>query len=71
MRIDQPRHQRAAAERDRLGGGALDRLVGDFADVPALHQHMMVLAALVAGAVEQCTISKNERRHYTLFRVAD
>ena len=66
VRVDQPRHQRAACELDRLGGGALDRPVGDFADMPALHQHMMVLAALVAGAVEHGAIGKNERGHYTL-----
>ena len=35
MRIDQPRHQRAACEIDRLGRGAVDRPVGDFADRPS------------------------------------
>ena len=66
VRVDQPRHQRAACEPDRLGGGALDRPVGHFADMPALHQHMMVLAALAAGAVEHGAIGKNEPGHYTL-----
>ena len=35
--VNQPRHQRAAAKLDPLGGGAVDRPVGHFADMPALH----------------------------------
>jgi len=52
---------------DRLGGGALDRPVGEFADMPALHQHMMVFTPFVARAVEHGAIGKNERGHHTLF----
>src|SRR5215469_18684627 len=67
MRVDQTRHQSAACEIDRLGGGACDAPVRKFPDPTALHQDMVVFAALVTGAVEHGAIGKNERGHYTLF----
>src|SRR6516162_3063285 len=67
MRVDQTRHQSAAPKIDRLRGGACDPPVGNLPYPPALHQHMMVFAPLVAGAVEHRAIGKNEPGHYTLF----
>ena len=63
MRVDQPRHQGAAMEIDRLGRGAGDRPIRDFADPVALDQHVVILAALVASAVDHRAIGKNNRGH--------
>src|SRR5215470_19762674 len=67
MRVDQTRHQSAAAEVDRLSDRARDRPVRHLPYPTTLHQDMMVFAALVTSAVEHRAIGKNERGHYTLF----
>src|SRR5271167_180888 len=42
VRVDQPRHQGTSREIDRLGGHAFDRPVGNFPNMPALDQDMVV-----------------------------
>ena len=67
MRVDQPGHQGAAPEIDRLGGGADDRPVRDLADSSALDQHVATLAALLGAAVDDRAIGEDDpaRRNHT------
>ena len=66
VRVDQPRHQDAARQIDRLGNRTLDRPVRYLADVPSLDEHMAVLAPFPAGAVEHRATGKSERGHENL-----
>src|SRR5262249_40308481 len=63
MGVDQPGHQRAPGELDRLRPGADDRPVGDLADAAVLDQHVMVLAAAVLSPVEHRAIGEYDPGH--------
>ena len=63
MRVDQPRHQRAAGEIDRRASPLADRPVGDFLDAIVLDEDVMFLAPLAARAVEDRAIGKDDRGH--------
>ena len=55
MRVDQARHQRAAAQVDARRGRGADRPIGDFLDAIVLDQHVRVVDERVAPRVEETT----------------
>lgn len=56
MRIDEARHERAAADLDPVSITHLYRPIGHFADDTAFNQYFHAFAALGIGAVEYARV---------------
>ena len=61
--VDQPRHQRAVADRDARGGAGADRAVGDVLDEAVFDQHFDALGQLIAAGVEKASAGEEECGH--------
>ena len=63
VRVDQPRHQRAAAEVDARGRGAGDRAVGDLLHRAVLDQDRDAVLKLVLARIEEATAAEQIAGH--------
>ena len=63
VRVDQPRHQRAAAEVDARGGGAGNGSVGDLLHRAVLDQDRDAVLKLVVARIEESTAAEQIAGH--------
>jgi len=61
--VDQPGHERAAAQVDAGGGGRLDRPIGNVLDALAFDQDLDPVHEFAAARIEEASAGKQEGGH--------